>query len=115
MTKVEFHLTGGSLNNALVATGSPTYYGWAVYWDSTTVRNGVLHPAERGRRRRPQRGGQSSRLRDGGQLTGRMSAHVDHDVRTSCTPAAAGYAAFDCPIASMSQQRDPGRKGEAAT
>jgi hypothetical protein len=41
VTKVEFHLTGGTLNNALVATGSPTAYGWAVFWDSTTVPDGT--------------------------------------------------------------------------
>jgi hypothetical protein len=40
VTKVEFHLTGGTLNNTLVATGSPTYYGWVGHWDSTTVPNG---------------------------------------------------------------------------
>jgi hypothetical protein len=40
VTKVEFHLTGGTLNNALVATGSPTYYGWVAHWDSTTVPDG---------------------------------------------------------------------------
>jgi hypothetical protein len=41
VTKVEFHLTGGSLNNALVATGSASYYGWVVQWDSTTVPDGT--------------------------------------------------------------------------
>jgi hypothetical protein len=41
VTKVEFHLTGGSLNNALVATGTATYYGWLVYWDSTTLPDGT--------------------------------------------------------------------------
>jgi hypothetical protein len=41
VTKVEFHLTGGSLNNALVATATPTMYGWLVNWDSTTVPDGT--------------------------------------------------------------------------
>jgi hypothetical protein len=40
VNKVEFHLTGGSLNNALVATGTSTSYGWLVSWDSTTVPDG---------------------------------------------------------------------------
>jgi hypothetical protein len=40
VTKVEFHLTGGSLNNALVGTATPTYYGWLVSWNSTTVPDG---------------------------------------------------------------------------
>jgi hypothetical protein len=41
VTKVEFHLTGGSLNNALIATASPTYYGWIASWNSTTVPDGT--------------------------------------------------------------------------
>ena len=41
VTKVEFHLTGGSLNNALIATATPTYYGWLASWNSTTVPNGT--------------------------------------------------------------------------
>jgi hypothetical protein len=40
VTKVEFHLTGGSLNNALVATATLTLYGWVGYWDSTSVPDG---------------------------------------------------------------------------
>ena len=38
---VEFHLTGGSLNNALIATGTQSPYGWLAYWDSTTVPDGT--------------------------------------------------------------------------
>jgi major membrane immunogen (membrane-anchored lipoprotein) len=41
ISKVQFHLTGGSLNNTLIATGAATYYGWAVYWNSTTVPDGT--------------------------------------------------------------------------
>lgn len=41
LTKVEFRLTGGSLNKALVATASPTYYGWLAAWNTTTVPNGT--------------------------------------------------------------------------
>jgi hypothetical protein len=41
LTKVEFHLTGGTLNDALIATGTPTYYGWLAGWNSTTVPNGT--------------------------------------------------------------------------
>ena len=40
-TKVEFRLTGGSFNNALIATGTLTYYGWLAGWDTTTVPNGT--------------------------------------------------------------------------
>jgi len=38
---VEFRLTGGALNNALIATGTPTYYGWLADWNTTTVPNGT--------------------------------------------------------------------------
>jgi major membrane immunogen (membrane-anchored lipoprotein) len=41
VTKVELHLSGGSLNNALVATATATYYGWLAFWDSTTVPDGT--------------------------------------------------------------------------
>jgi hypothetical protein len=41
VTKVEFHLTGGTLNNALIATAVPTYYGWLTSWNTTTVANGT--------------------------------------------------------------------------
>ena len=39
--RVVFQATGRSLHNAIIATGSPTPYGWAVFWDSTRVPNGV--------------------------------------------------------------------------
>ncbi len=41
LTKVEFSLTGGSLNHAVIATGTPTYYGWFAGWNTTTVPNGT--------------------------------------------------------------------------
>jgi hypothetical protein len=41
VAKVEFHLTGGLLNNALIATATPTFYGWYDFWNSTTVPNGT--------------------------------------------------------------------------
>ena len=41
LTKVEFHLTGGSLSKALVATGTPTIYGWLAGWNTTSVPNGT--------------------------------------------------------------------------
>jgi hypothetical protein len=41
LTKVEFHLTGGSLNKALIATATPTLYGWLAGWNTTAVPNGT--------------------------------------------------------------------------
>ncbi len=41
LTKVEFRLTGGTLNKALIATGTATYYGWLAFWSSTNVPNGT--------------------------------------------------------------------------
>jgi hypothetical protein len=40
VTKVVFELTGGSLSNQVIATGTPTYVGWLAQWNSTTVPNG---------------------------------------------------------------------------
>jgi chitinase len=41
VTKVEFHLSGGSLNDALIATATLTYFGWLAIWDTTTVPGGT--------------------------------------------------------------------------
>jgi hypothetical protein len=41
ISKVTFHLTGGSLNNVVIATAVPTLVGWVATWDSTTVPNGT--------------------------------------------------------------------------
>jgi hypothetical protein len=41
LTKVEFHATGGALNKALVATATPTIYGWLASWNTTAVPNGT--------------------------------------------------------------------------
>ena len=36
-----FELSGGSLNDQVVATGTSTIYGWLAQWNSTTVPNGT--------------------------------------------------------------------------
>jgi outer membrane protein assembly factor BamB len=41
VSRVEFHLTGGTLNDALIATATPSYYGWLAGWDTTTVPDGT--------------------------------------------------------------------------
>ena len=41
VNQVQFSLTGGSLNNAIIATATPTPYGWIASWDSATVPNGT--------------------------------------------------------------------------
>jgi hypothetical protein len=40
-TQVQFQLTGGTLNNAMIATATPTLVGWLANWSSTTVPNGT--------------------------------------------------------------------------
>ena len=40
VTKVEFHLTGGTLNDASIATATPALFGWIADWNSRTVPNG---------------------------------------------------------------------------
>jgi hypothetical protein len=39
--RVQFHLSGTSLGDAVVATATQTFYGWLANWDSTTVPDGV--------------------------------------------------------------------------
>ena len=41
VTKVVFEVTGGSLNNQVIATATPTLYGWLAQWNSSTVPNGT--------------------------------------------------------------------------
>jgi hypothetical protein len=41
ITKVTFHLTGGSLHLALIATATSTILGWMATWNSTTVPDGT--------------------------------------------------------------------------
>jgi hypothetical protein len=39
-TEVQYELSGGSLNNQVIATATPTWVGWAAVWNTTTVANG---------------------------------------------------------------------------
>jgi uncharacterized protein YjbI with pentapeptide repeats len=38
---VSFELSGGTLNNHVIATGTPTLYGWLAQWNTTSVANGA--------------------------------------------------------------------------
>jgi outer membrane protein assembly factor BamB len=38
---VQFVLSGGTLSDQVVATATPTLYGWVAGWDTTTVPNGT--------------------------------------------------------------------------
>ena len=38
---VSFEVTGGALTDQVVATATPTYYGWLAQWNTTTVPNGT--------------------------------------------------------------------------
>ena len=40
VTQVQYEVTGGSLNDDVIATATPTVYGWLADWDTTTVPNG---------------------------------------------------------------------------
>ena len=41
VTKTEFDLTGGSYSNTLIATATPTYYGWIAAGTRQTVPDGT--------------------------------------------------------------------------
>lgn len=41
ITKVQFVLTGGSLNKSVIGTASPTIYGYLDVWNTTSVANGT--------------------------------------------------------------------------
>jgi hypothetical protein len=40
VTGVEFHLTGGTLNDSPISSATPTLFGWIGGWDTTSVANG---------------------------------------------------------------------------
>jgi Bacterial Ig domain len=39
-SQVRYEITGGSRTDSVVATATPTYYGWLALWNTTTVANG---------------------------------------------------------------------------
>jgi hypothetical protein len=39
-TQVQYEITGGTLTDSVIATATPTYYGWFAQWNTTTVANG---------------------------------------------------------------------------
>ncbi len=41
VTSVSFELSGGSLSDHVIATATPTIYGWLAAWNTTTVPNGT--------------------------------------------------------------------------
>jgi hypothetical protein len=40
-TQVQYELSGGSLSNQVIATATPTIYGWLAPWNTTSVPNGT--------------------------------------------------------------------------
>jgi hypothetical protein len=40
VTKVVFELSGGTLSDKVIATATPTLFGWLAKWNTTTVPNG---------------------------------------------------------------------------
>jgi hypothetical protein len=40
-SQVQYEITGGTLTDSVVATGTPTYYGWLAHWNTTAVPNGT--------------------------------------------------------------------------
>jgi PQQ-like domain len=41
VTQVQYEVSGGTLNHSVIATATPTYYGWLANWNTTTVPNGT--------------------------------------------------------------------------
>jgi hypothetical protein len=40
-TQVQYEITGGVLTDSVIATATPTYYGWVALWNTTGVPNGT--------------------------------------------------------------------------
>ena len=43
VSSVTFELSGGSLSDKVIASGTPTYVGWLAKWNTTTVPNGIYN------------------------------------------------------------------------
>jgi hypothetical protein len=41
VTMVKYEVSGGSLVDTVIATATPTIYGWLAAWNTTTVPNGT--------------------------------------------------------------------------
>jgi hypothetical protein len=41
VTQVKYEITGGTLNDSVIATATPTIYGWLALWNTTGVANGT--------------------------------------------------------------------------
>lgn len=41
VTSVQFHLTGGSFNDAVIGTATPTRFGWILSWDTKSLPDGA--------------------------------------------------------------------------
>jgi hypothetical protein len=41
VTQVQYEITGRTLNDSVIATATPTIYGWLAKWNTTTVANGT--------------------------------------------------------------------------
>ena len=41
VTQVQYEITGGTLSDSVVATGTATIYGWLARWNTTNMANGV--------------------------------------------------------------------------
>ena len=41
VTLVQYEITGGTLNDSVIATATPTIYGWLAKWNTTAVQNGT--------------------------------------------------------------------------
>ena len=41
VTQVQYEIAGGTLNDAVIATATPTIYGWLALWNTTGVVNGT--------------------------------------------------------------------------
>jgi hypothetical protein len=41
VSRVTYELSGGTLSNQVISTGTPTLYGWLAEWDTTGVPDGI--------------------------------------------------------------------------
>ena len=41
VTRVQYEITGGTLTDSVIATATPTFYGWLALWNTTSVANGT--------------------------------------------------------------------------
>ncbi len=86
--KVVFEVSGGTLSDKVIATATPTLFGWLAKWNTTGGAQRLLQPRERCHRRRCQHRHQHSHHHHGEQSRAHESVLIPSNEATLSGSAA---------------------------